>query len=157
MHIQQLRRQRGWSQQQLAELSGLSVRTIQRIENGHPPSTETLKALASVFDIHFQQLQPQTLSAAKTSSVEPETPALALSQVRQVQHLYKHAVIYAAVITLLATINVMTRPQFLWCLYPTAGWGLVLLMRAATAWNWLPVTRLEEAQQQARRRIDQPR
>ncbi|MFN6100724.1 MAG: helix-turn-helix domain-containing protein [Burkholderiales bacterium] len=30
--IQKLRLQRGWSQQQLADLSGLSVRTIQRLE-----------------------------------------------------------------------------------------------------------------------------
>lgn len=34
MNIQKLRLQRGWSQQQRAELSGLSSRTIQRIENG---------------------------------------------------------------------------------------------------------------------------
>jgi transcriptional regulator with XRE-family HTH domain len=31
MLVQKLRLQRGWSQQQLAELSGLKVRTIQRI------------------------------------------------------------------------------------------------------------------------------
>lgn len=30
--IQKLRLQHGWSQQQLADLSGLSVRTIQRLE-----------------------------------------------------------------------------------------------------------------------------
>jgi transcriptional regulator with XRE-family HTH domain len=34
MLVQKLRLQRGWSQQQLAELSGLNVRTIQRIEKG---------------------------------------------------------------------------------------------------------------------------
>ena len=32
MLIQKLRLQRGWSQQQQADLSGLSVRTIQRLE-----------------------------------------------------------------------------------------------------------------------------
>jgi len=34
MLIQKLRLQWGWSQQQLAKASGLSVRTIQRIEAG---------------------------------------------------------------------------------------------------------------------------
>jgi transcriptional regulator with XRE-family HTH domain len=38
-----------WSQETLAELSRLSVRTIQRIEKGEPASTETKRALASAF------------------------------------------------------------------------------------------------------------
>jgi len=45
--------ERGWSQQRLAELSGLSFRTIQRIENGQPASAEPLKSLASVFEVDF--------------------------------------------------------------------------------------------------------
>lgn len=45
-----LRLARAWSQEQLAELSGLSVRTVQRIENGDQPSLETLSALAAVFE-----------------------------------------------------------------------------------------------------------
>ena len=53
MLVQKLRLQRGWSQSQLAELSGLSTRTIQRIESGQSASTETLKSLASVFEIDF--------------------------------------------------------------------------------------------------------
>jgi len=42
-----------WSQTQLAELSGLSLRTIQRIENGEKSSTESIKALSSLFEIDF--------------------------------------------------------------------------------------------------------
>jgi transcriptional regulator with XRE-family HTH domain len=56
MNIQKLRLQRGWSQQQRAELSGLSSRTIQRIENGQPASAEALKSRASVFEIDFTTL-----------------------------------------------------------------------------------------------------
>lgn len=44
--IRALRLARAWSQEQLAELSSVSVRTIQRIEKGDPPSLETLSALA---------------------------------------------------------------------------------------------------------------
>jgi transcriptional regulator with XRE-family HTH domain len=32
--IKKIRLERHWSQEQLAEMSGLSIRTIQRIENG---------------------------------------------------------------------------------------------------------------------------
>ena len=60
MLIQKLRLQRGWSQQQLADLSGLSVRTIQRLEQGQVASTESLKSLAAVFEIDFSTLQVPT-------------------------------------------------------------------------------------------------
>ena len=53
MLTQKLRLQRGWSQEQLAILSGLSVRTIQRIERGQSASVESLKSIASVFEIDF--------------------------------------------------------------------------------------------------------
>jgi Predicted transcription factor, homolog of eukaryotic MBF1 len=37
MIVRKLRLQRGWSQDQLAQLSDLSIRTIQRIERGQTP------------------------------------------------------------------------------------------------------------------------
>jgi hypothetical protein len=39
--LRDLRLRRGWSQEHLAEASGVSVRTIQRIEGGQPPSPFT--------------------------------------------------------------------------------------------------------------------
>ncbi len=54
--VKQLRLQRAWSQEQLAELAGVSVRTIQRIENGDRPGLETLSALAAVFEINVAEL-----------------------------------------------------------------------------------------------------
>ena len=60
MFVQKLRLKKGWSQEQLAVLSGLSVRTIQRLEGGKPASVETLKAVASVFEIDFNQLNTHT-------------------------------------------------------------------------------------------------
>jgi transcriptional regulator with XRE-family HTH domain len=52
-----LRLQRGWSQEQLAELAGLGVRTIQRAERGQNPSAESLKAIAAVLDVDFGALR----------------------------------------------------------------------------------------------------
>lgn len=48
--IKKMRLERHWSQEQLAEMSGLSIRTIQRIENGENAGLESLKSLASVFE-----------------------------------------------------------------------------------------------------------
>ncbi|HGP6770839.1 TPA: helix-turn-helix domain-containing protein, partial [Vibrio cholerae O1] len=49
--IKKLRERKNWSQEQLATMSGLSVRTIQRIESGNKASIESLKSLASVFEV----------------------------------------------------------------------------------------------------------
>jgi transcriptional regulator with XRE-family HTH domain len=49
-----MRLERHWSQEQLAEMSGLSVRTIQRIENGENAGLESLKSLAAVFDTNIK-------------------------------------------------------------------------------------------------------
>ena len=54
-----LRNQKGWSQSELAALSGLSVKTIQRLEHGQgAPSLDTAKALASIFDRPFSDFLP---------------------------------------------------------------------------------------------------
>ena len=51
--LKKMRLERHWSQEQLAEMSGLSIRTIQRIENGENAGLETLKALAAVFETNI--------------------------------------------------------------------------------------------------------
>lgn len=42
---------RQWSQEQLGELSGLSTRTIQRVEGGKPSDLDTRRALARAFEV----------------------------------------------------------------------------------------------------------
>lgn len=49
--IKNLREKHCWSQDELAAISGLSIRTIQRVEKTGNSSLETLKALASVFHV----------------------------------------------------------------------------------------------------------
>jgi transcriptional regulator with XRE-family HTH domain len=54
--VKSLRLQKHWSQDQLAQLSDLNVRTIQRVEKGESVGAETLKSLASVFEISTDEL-----------------------------------------------------------------------------------------------------
>tara|TARA_R110001632_G_scaffold71817_2_gene166382 strand:- start:1509 stop:1961 length:453 start_codon:yes stop_codon:yes gene_type:complete len=49
--VKKMRIERHWSQEQLAEMSGLSIRTIQRIETGENAGLESLKSLAAVFEV----------------------------------------------------------------------------------------------------------
>ncbi len=54
--IKLLREQKAWSQSHLAEVSGLSLRTIQRIEKEGSASQESVQALASVFETNASEL-----------------------------------------------------------------------------------------------------
>jgi transcriptional regulator with XRE-family HTH domain len=54
--LRELRTARQWSQEQLASLSGLNLRTIQRLESGAKISTESLRALAAVFEVPAESL-----------------------------------------------------------------------------------------------------
>ena len=76
MIMRELRQERDWSQEQLAELSGLSLRTIQRLEGINKVSTETVQALATTFDMGVFELE-QELAMEKTSSTWKRRPARA--------------------------------------------------------------------------------
>lgn len=54
--VKQERNARLWSQEQLAEISGLSPRTVQRIESSGNASSESVKSLASAFNCDSEQL-----------------------------------------------------------------------------------------------------
>ena len=54
--LRRLRSDRQWSQEQLATLSGLYLRTIQRLESGARVATESLRALAAVFEVPAESL-----------------------------------------------------------------------------------------------------
>ncbi|MFC2401231.1 MAG: helix-turn-helix domain-containing protein [Streptococcus sobrinus] len=54
--VANLRKQKGWTQERLAEKAGLSVRTIQRIERGDDSSLETLGLVANALDVSIKEL-----------------------------------------------------------------------------------------------------
>ncbi|MBZ8140827.1 XRE family transcriptional regulator [Rubrivivax gelatinosus] len=155
MLVQKLRIQRGWSQQQLAELSGLSVRTVQRIERGQPASAETLKSLASVFEIDFSELVPAVAPAndPETTMDPADTPAraaagsppqnerqsaeerLALRHVRQLRDFYTHLATYVGVLSMLLVMNLLMQPRYLWVVWPALGWGIAIVVQALGIWG----------------------
>lgn len=74
MVIKGLRQDRSWSQEQLAELSGLSLRTVQRIESSNIISRDSLAALAAAFDIDVINLEME-LVMDKTTNEWKKRPA----------------------------------------------------------------------------------
>lgn len=130
MLIQKLRLKRGWSQQQLAEASGLSARTIQRIEAGQTPSVETLKSIAAVFEVDFSTLQPETPMETTVTTQNDKLEAEAFDYVRRLRRFYVHCFRYVLVILILAGVNFYASPHRLWVLWVAGGWGLGLAMHA---------------------------
>lgn len=54
--LRQLRAQRQWTQEQLADACSLNLRTIQRLEKSGKASMESVRALAAVFEIDAAEL-----------------------------------------------------------------------------------------------------
>jgi transcriptional regulator with XRE-family HTH domain len=57
MNLKILREQKFLSQERLAEMSGLSLRTVQRLEAGHRVSYASLRALAVTLEINVDSLE----------------------------------------------------------------------------------------------------
>ena len=130
MLIQKLRLKRGWSQQQLADASGLSTRTIQRIEAGHPASIETLKSIGAVFELDFSTLDPERQMATTESAVNENLEAEAFDYVRRLRRFYLHCIRYVVVNVVLVVVNLAVTPERLWVPWVIGGWGLGILMHA---------------------------
>lgn len=67
--IKELRVLKGLTQEELAEQTGLSVRTIQRIESGEvDPRTYTLTALAEALEVELEVFTSKKINSSKTFS-----------------------------------------------------------------------------------------
>ena len=96
--LRALRSARQWSQEQLADLSGLNLRTIQRLEAGAKVSTESLRALAAVFEVPAESLLVRPPS--------PSQPALAAMR--------------DGIVRGLDFRGTTSRPDFWWCVLAVA-------------------------------------
>lgn len=148
MHIRELRLARGWSQEQLAELSGLSVRTIQRLENGQKAGLESLNALAAVFAVPLSALSDPPTAPETAMPTETPTAAVPFSLSPRLRYRLMR---YAAVIAVLLIINLVTSRQHLWFVYPALIWGVFLGLRVLRESGRLPFLGTDE-----RRRARRP-
>ncbi len=136
MIIRKLRLEKGWSQEQLAEASGVSTRTIQRLERGGQASLESMKCLAAVFETNFNALkqeqdmpEPQILTDEDRAALAKMRewmrydygsytydPSLSLDEreameyVRDIRSFYSNLIGYGVIIPVLVIINLVTNP-----------------------------------------------
>ena len=62
--VRQERQRRAWSQEHLASVTGLGLRTVQRIESSGNGSGESASALASVFEVPLSEITNMDLPIA---------------------------------------------------------------------------------------------
>ncbi len=138
MIIRKLRIEQGFSQEQLALMAGISVRTLQRIERGAKASPETLKCLAAALDIEFDGLRKEQEMNTETTisrTVLSDDEQQAMEYVRDIRGFYAHAVQYVVIIGTLLVINLLTSPSYLWFLWAAFGWGIGLMVHGLTVFE----------------------
>ncbi len=69
--IRAFRIQRGWTQEQLAEIAGISLRTVQRAEAANSAAFETMKAIAAAFETDFDRMLKQEPIGAADQKTQP--------------------------------------------------------------------------------------
>ena len=168
MWVKKFRLQKCWSQEQLAEMSGLSVRTVQRLEKGQPASMESLKALASVFELDVSQLQQeQTMTNHEVNEVHADATnqttkpqswitreeELAIEYVENLKGFYIHLIVFVVIMPCLVALNLWVSPQFHWFYFPLAGWLLGLLLHALFTFPILKVFSPEWEKRQVEKRL----
>ena len=134
MIVRKLRLERGWSQEQLAQMSGLNIRTIQRIERGQNAGLESLKSLAAVFEIDLSQLQPEP----PMETAIPSNPVPTYDNSYAKRKLLTLAFRFILISALLFAINLTTNPHQLWAVIPTLVFTFIVLWR--TSLLFLPPT-----------------
>lgn len=125
--IKQYRLKNAWSQEQLAQLTSLSVRTIQRIEKGHPPGLETISALASVFNVTVSELSDDDHCATEALDMRINDARL---RVEEETRFYRSLIIALVVCSALVAMNTYFSPGSRWSLIVAIIWGGLLVLRA---------------------------
>ncbi len=118
---------RAWSQEQLAEMAAISVRTVQRIENQEQPSLETLSALAAVFEVSVTELSGN--GDSESDEAVDQRIIAAREKVNAESRFWRSLLTAVIVCALLYLLNRTTSPQSDWSLWVAAIWGALILLR----------------------------
>lgn len=156
MSFQKRRLDNGWSQEQLAMHSGLSVRTIQRIENGKPASLETLKCLAAVFETSVSTLvQEQTMTNTNTQNDHKllDTEREAIEYVKNLKAFHLNWITFLVIIPVLYFVNLQVSPDRLWIYTVGAAWGMAIVLHAIVIYGLFSVFGGEWEQRQFLKRM----
>ena len=124
--IKRWREERHWSQEHLADMAGVGLRTLQRIENGQQASSDSLKALASAFQVDVTALYVDP--EAEAASIIKAKNAKASDAIRM--SFFIHLASWVLGMAVFAAISIGSG---WWVMkWPTLWWTVGLISHAAT-------------------------
>ncbi len=140
MIVRKLRLANGWSQEQLATLTGLNTRTIQRIERGHTSSLESKRALASVFEIGIETLDESQTPISDTKESDMTTThttidsdeKLAIQYAKSINEFYTHLLFFIIFTPIIMISKGVSDPQ-VWMI--CGGWTLGIMFHGLVAYE----------------------
>ena len=71
-------------------------------------------------------------------SAEQSAYLKAQKKMEDIKGFYGNLISYLIVITGLAVLNLVTYSQYLWFLYPAAGWGIGVAIHGIAVFNYVP-------------------
>jgi len=134
-------------------MSGLSVRTVQRIERNQGGSVESLKSLAAVFEVEFTSLIRENEMTNETDKISSDEE-IAIQQVKEIKGFYTHLVQFVVIISALAFINYMTSPAHYWVIWVIVGWGAGIIAHGLTAFEVFSIFSASWEKRQIEKRIN---
>lgn len=173
MIVRKLRLRNGWSQEQLAEMTGLSVRTIQRIERGQAASLESQKALAAVFEVDIATFQPPEKPEKATQEPQTQEPAMnttntneptelekrpieevtdeeagAMEYVKGIKDFYSHILFY-----IIFTVIFIFAGKISDMLIPWGAWTLGLIFHGLQAYEVINIFKIDWEKKMVEKRL----
>lgn len=152
--LRQLREERAWTQEHLADAAGVSLRTVQRIEREGNASADSRLALAAAFGVDVSILVGKT-DEASTPPPSPATDPTLETRVMPsaMGGIVQHLLVYLSVCSLLVFLDFSSGSANHWSKWPVLGWGFGVLMHALSAWAKPSRSREDHLQDRKHRRI----
>jgi len=168
MSIQERRTAKGWSQEELALHTGLSVRTIQRIEAGRKAGLESLKCLAAVFETTVSELMQEQNMTTTTQNISntPSRPTAndhaalnaenhAIAYVQNVKAFHMHWISFAIIVPGLYFLNTLVSPDVMWVWWVAPIWACALALNAIVVFGLFHIFSPDWEQREFKKRMAQ--
>lgn len=133
--IRKLREERAWSQEHLAEVAGLSLRTVQRVESDGSASHDTRLALAAVFEVEVGRLSAPSLNPL-VPDVRSETTTLAPASTEPKRPWIWRLARLGTIALFLVALDFFLNGRLVWAQWPLLGLSVAAAVISVRELAW---------------------